>query len=590
MDRVREDANVHRHALPDSARPPAEPASIDLETHARHPLLVPAAIALMVCVAVLVVLNLTGSATERLMWQHWLLIALIALFSGFCGFSLKRGAHASSSSEPETDLAADTTTVPMKDWARLEEMAELTTALDAAVAANSAKSRFLANVSHEIRSPLNAIYGYAQLVERGADVDPQHAARVIRRSSEHLTNLVEGLLDLASVEQGVIRIDTGVVRAAALVQQVADMFAPLAAQKGLGFHCILPDRMPEFVRMDERRVRQALINLVSNAVKFTQTGEVSLRFAWTSQIATFEVRDTGPGIAQDRQEAIFSPYVRAGEDGAVDAPQDGAGLGLAITSAIARMLGGDLQVESAPGKGSTFRIKMMAPQVSGLVDRSAERSRPIGYMGPIRSILLVDDDRDHLAVLRTALGEVGFDVALASDGQTALALAGADAAKGRFDVAVLDVSMPGMTGWEVAAHLRAIHGKSLKIMMLSANAEERHGRAGQVADHDAFLLKPVELGSLLDAIGRQLDLSWNYPQPAAEEVDAEAASTSVSEIAREHAERLKTLVRIGHVRALEGEIRALEQADPAAGPLVAKLYACLDRFDLAAMGQTLEEL
>ncbi|NLR70258.1 response regulator [Novosphingobium sp. ERN07] len=467
-----------------------------------------------------------------------------------------------------------------------EQMAQLASELEAAEAANAAKSRFLANVSHEIRSPLNAIYGYAQLVERGAEVDPQHAARVIRRSAEHLTNLVEGLLDLASVEQGVIRVDSGVVRAGGLVQQVADMFAPLAAQKGLAFHCDLPDRLPEFVRMDERRVRQALINLVSNAVKFTEAGEVTLAFRWSGQMATFEVRDTGPGIADDRRDAIFAPYVR---DGAAQ-PQEGAGLGLAITSAIVRMLGGDLQLESTPGVGSTFRIVIMAPQVSGFVDRAADLVRPSGYAGPVRSLLLVDDDRDHLAVLRTALGEVGFEVSLASDGPTALALAGSAAAQGRFDAAVLDVSMPGMTGWEVAAHLRAVHGPALKILMLSANAEERHGLAGQAADHDAFLLKPVELGGLIDAIGRQLGLAWVYPQVASPAERPAEAAARISDAAREHAERLKSLVRIGHVRALEGEIRALEQADAAAAPLVAKLYACLDRFDLAAMGKTLEEL
>lgn len=472
------------------------------------------------------------------------------------------------------------------------QMAQMASDLQAAEAANAAKSRFLANVSHEIRSPLNAIYGYAQLVERGADVDPQHAARVIRRSAEHLTNLVEGLLDLASVEQGVVRVDSGVVRAGALVQQVAEMFAPLAIQKGLTFTCELPERLPEFVRMDERRVRQALINLVSNAVKFTDAGEVTLTFKWASEMATFEVRDTGPGIAEDRRIAIFAPYVRASvadpQEGA--GVQAGAGLGLAITSAIVRMLGGDLQLESAPGKGSTFRIVIMAPQVSGFVDRTAERLRPTGYAGPVRSILLVDDDRDHLAVLRTALGEVGFEVALASDGPTALALAGDAAAMGRFDAAVLDVSMPGMTGWEVAAHLRAVHGAALKILMLSANADERHGLAGQAADHDAFLLKPVELGGLLDTVGRQLGLEWTYPPQLDVSGGPAPDAVAISEAAREHAERLKSLVRIGHVRALEGEIRALEQADPAAAPLVAKLYACLDRFDLAAMAKTLEEL
>ncbi|MFY7835325.1 MAG: hybrid sensor histidine kinase/response regulator [Novosphingobium sp.] len=507
-------------------------------------------------------------------WLQWMALGgVLALAALILWQGARAGRESGSGSEQQAGAEHD-------------EIARLASELQAAEAANAAKSRFLANVSHEIRSPLNAIYGYAQLVERGAEVDPQHAARVIRRSAEHLTNLVEGLLDLASVEQGVVRVDSGVVRAGALVQQVAEMFAPLAAQKGLAFKCELPDRLPEFVRMDERRVRQALINLVSNAVKFTEAGEVALAFRWSGQMAVFEVRDTGPGIADDRREAIFAPYVR---DDAAE-PQEGAGLGLAITSAIVRMLGGDLQLESAPGMGSVFRIVMMAPQVSGFVDRAAELVRPSGYAGPVRSILLVDDDRDHLAVLRTALGEVGFEVSLASDGPTALALAGDAAAQGRFDAAVLDVSMPGMTGWDVAAHLRAVHGPALKILMLSANADERHGLAGQAADHDAFLLKPVELGGLIDAIGRQLGLSWVYPQAASPGHRPPDAAAAISDATREHAERLKSLVRIGHVRALEGEIRALEQADAAAAPLVAKLYACLDRFDLAAMGKTLEEL
>lgn len=276
---------------------------------------------------------------------------------------------------------------------------DLRARLAAAEAANCAKSRFLANVSHEIRSPLNAIYGYAQLVERGAGVDPQDAARVIRRSAEHLTNLVEGLLDIASVEQGVVRIDNGVIRLGCLVEQVAEMFGPLARQKGLEFSCELPGRLPEFVRMDERRVRQALINLVSNAVKFTQAGSIRLVLKWSSQMATFEIRDTGPGIAPERQQRIFAPYER--DDAEAEVERVGAGLGLAITSAVVRMLGGDLALDSRVGEGSCFSIRLMAPQVSGLVDRASERARPTGYRGERRSILLVDDDLDHLGVLRT---------------------------------------------------------------------------------------------------------------------------------------------------------------------------------------------
>lgn len=464
-----------------------------------------------------------------------------------------------------------------------DEIADLRSRLAIAEAANEAKSRFLANVSHEIRSPLNAIYGYAQLVERGADVDPLTAARVIRRSAEHLTNLVEGLLDIASVEQGVVRVDNGVVRLGSLIEQVAEMFAPLAAHKGLEFRCELPGKLPEFVRLDERRVRQALINLVSNAVKFTQRGEVRLALRWSGQIATIEVHDTGPGIAPERHEQIFAPYERA--DGPSDAEKAGAGLGLAITRAIVSMLGGDLKLESVPGQFTCFTIRLMAPQVSGLVDHAAEKVRPIGYKGRRRAVLLVDDDADHLCVLHTTLAEVGFDVVQASDGVAALKLAKAR----QFDAAICDVSMPGMSGWDVAESLRAIFGRGFSILMLSANAYQRHGLSGQEASHDAFLLKPIDLSALLDAVGRHLQIDWVMPDADKASSDVSPAK-SISPVVREHLERLKSLVQIGHVRALEGEIKALEAADPAARHLADSLLDCLDRFDLARLSRILEDL
>lgn len=458
--------------------------------------------------------------------------------------------------------------------------------LEAAQSASAAKSRYLANVSHEIRSPLNAIYGYAQLIEQEASVEPKDAARVIRRSAEHLTNLVEGLLDIASVEQGVVRIDSAVVRLAPLVEQVAEMFRPQAEQKGLIFRCELPDRLPEFVRMDTRRVRQVLINLVSNAVKFTDRGEVVLALNWSGQTATFEVRDTGPGISEAQQEQVFAPYERSGNT--PHSGNAGAGLGLAISRAIVQMLGGDLQVESVAGQGSSFKLRLLMPQVSGFVEsKPGAVLRPTGYTGKRRSLLLVDDNPDHLSLLRNALGELGFEIAHASDGHTALAMA----ERGQFDAVILDVSMPGISGWETAAHLRAVHGRSIAILMLSANADERHGLDGQVANHDHFLLKPIDLSVLIDVLGRLLVLPWIWPKQATPFLDVDApAGLTLSDAARAHTEKLQSLLRIGHVRAMEEEIRNLERADPNAAALVAKLYDCLDRFDLTALGQALEDL
>jgi len=153
------------------------------------------------------------------------------------------------------------------------------------------------------------------------------------------------------------------------------------------------------------------------------------------------------------------------------------------------------------------------------------------------------------------------------------------------------VSMPGMSGWDVAAHLRAVHGKALAILMLSANAEERNGLDGQAPDHDEFLLKPIDLSVLIDSLGRHLALDWIWPERGDEYLAGPASEfLPLSEKAMDHVERIRSIVRTGHVRALEGEIRSLELADPEAAPLVARLYACLDRFDLAAISRILEEI
>lgn len=462
------------------------------------------------------------------------------------------------------------------------ELVDLLRDKEAAEAANAAKSRYLANVSHEIRSPLNAIYGYAQLVEHEAGVDPQEAARVIRRSAEHLTNLVEGLLDISLVENGVLRVNSEVVRLPALIDQIVSMFRPSAAVKGLAFRCELPERLPEFVRTDQKRLRQVLINLLSNAIKFTEAGTVTLRVAWSGQTAVFEVIDTGPGIAEADRERIFTRYERVGDTGR---PQDGAGLGLAITRAILQILGGTLELDSTPGQGSCFRVRLMLGHVAGYRETSASTRRVIGYEGRRRSVLVTDDDPEQRALMRRVLEGIGFEVTLAPDGATALALCDARA----FDLVLLDVSMPGLSGWEVAAQLRRTQDHAMGVIMLSANAHERHGPDTGARDHDQFLVKPIEFGALVDAVGARLKLEWIYEGDAPAEAGGSPAML-LSEIAREHVEKLRELLRIGHVRGMEAEIRKLEAAQPDARELVEALYNCLDRFDLSGLAKTLEGL
>jgi signal transduction histidine kinase/DNA-binding response OmpR family regulator len=460
--------------------------------------------------------------------------------------------------------------------------------LRAAQTANLAKSRYLANVSHEIRSPLNAIYGYAQLVERDDGVCAKEAARVIRRCAEHMVSLVEGLLDVSQVEHGVLRVRSEDVRLPQFLDQIVSMMRPAAAARGLKFEFRPAGRLPEMVRMDPSRLRQILINLISNAIKFTDLGSVTLAVSYSGQIARFEVIDTGPGISEDELARVFDPFERGDDEDKHNRP--GAGLGLTISRAIVEILGGELSVESEAGAGSTFRVTMMLGEVAGTLETAAVPGLLAGYEGRRRSILVVDDDAEQRTVIDRFLTTLGFAVSAVPNGETAIALAGTRS----FELAILDISMPGLSGWETALGLREIAGQDLRILMLSANAQEFHRPEFHQPVHDFFLTKPIDFNTLTEAIGGLLELSWKREQPRDESGPAAIAaplrsgSVELSAAALAHVDRLRELLRIGYVRGIEAEIRALAATSPDAAPIAAQLFDCLDRFDLAGMSRVLE--
>lgn len=456
--------------------------------------------------------------------------------------------------------------------------AELQTAKDSAEAANAAKSRYLLSVSHEIRSPLNSIYGYAQLMERGHDVTPDQAAKVIRRSAEHLTNLVEGLLDISQVESGVLRISSDTVRLSVLLDQIANMFQPQAQAKGLRFVYERPERLPEFVRTDQKRLRQILINLLSNAIKFTQSGSVTFRIQYRSQLATFEIVDSGIGISADDIARIFDPFERGSDPTALR--QKGVGLGLPITQALTRILGGDLALESEPGRGSRFTVRLMLGEVTTVAPDSAPAESISGYQGRRRTVLLIDDDANQITVLRSLLEPLGFTVHGALNGREGLAIA----AREKPDLALLDISMPGESGWDVCRQLRADHGRAIRIVMVSANAHE-FSRGGEgYADHDNFLMKPVDLGALLDVVADQLDLSWTGQGREPEMVPPVRDQLPyVPELAASYLAEIEQKALIGHVRGVEAKIGEMQAAVPDSEALAQRLLACLDQFDIKGL-------
>ncbi len=465
----------------------------------------------------------------------------------------------------------------------------------AAETANLAKSRYLANVSHEIRSPLNAIYGYAQLVERNDGVGAQEAAVVIRRCSEHITSLVEALLDISQVENGVIRVKPEPVKLDQFIDQIQRMVRPSATAKGLDFELEMQGRIPAVVRMDASRLRQVLLNLLFNAIKYTDHGSVTLALRYSAQMATFEVRDTGPGIRAEDQRAIFEPFERGGDEALKARP--GVGLGLSIARAIVDMLGGKLDLASSSPEGTVFRVVMMLGEVNAPaatpVNQARARREVSGYLGRRRSILLCDDDAEQRKFLSELLTSLGFHVEAAPNGETAAALVeGEGGEKHTFDLAILDISLPGISGWETAARIRAALGEDIRILMLSANAQEFHRPETAVPVHDHFLVKPVEFNALIETIGGLLDLAWGVEsdgaRPAAPAAPKLAAPTTVDGEAATHVLRIRELLRIGYVRGIEQEIRHLAD-QPGTTELATKLYACLDRFDLPGMARILEE-
>jgi signal transduction histidine kinase/purine-cytosine permease-like protein len=328
--------------------------------------------------------------------------------------------------------------------------AALQKAKEAAEAANLAKSRYVIGISHELRSPLNAILGYAQLLERDTAIPERRrdGLRTIRRSGEHLAALIEGLLDISKIEAGRIELYRDEVRLPEFLEQIVQMLRLQAEAKSIAFTFDAPPRLPEIVHTDERRLRQILINLLSNAIKFTRSGNVVFRLRFRSDVADFEIIDTGIGIAADDLARVFEPFQRGANSHAPSTP--GVGLGLTITKTLTEVMGGEITVRSRLGEGSTFRVRLLlsgkghAPAVvERRITGRADAARPL-------RVLVADDDATHRALVADLLEPLGFSVRLAPDGTHALMLAAEEAP----DLFLLDIAMPGMTGWELARRRR----------------------------------------------------------------------------------------------------------------------------------------
>ena len=453
-------------------------------------------------------------------------------------------------------------------------------AKETAEAANDAKSRYLVGISHELRTPLNAILGYAQLLENDPSM-PEHrrpGVKIIRRSSEHLADLIEGLLDISKIEAGRLVIERRETDFSELLEQMANIFRMEAKEKGLAFRFEPAVELPRLVIADERHLRQILMNLLSNAVRYTSAGHVRFKIDHKTDIATILIEDSGRGIPKAAQERIFEPFERLDDP---NMPVPGTGLGLTIVKLLVDMQGGDLHLESTPGKGTSFRVRLMLPRIDYTI--SAEpKKRIFGYRGDRRRILVVDDNREHRRLLEDLLRPLGFDLALAESGEAALSIA--DAVD--IDLALVDVAMPGMSGWTLATILRRDRALSLPIIMVSAHAGDAGRARDRVADHDNFLTKPVNIDQLLALLERYLKLSWIHD----EEISADDRNRQqVARPAPDVLERMQAMIEIGHVRGAERLLDEIAITEHGIDRFVEEARLRLAEVDLAGLTSLIRE-
>jgi signal transduction histidine kinase len=382
-----------------------------------------------------------------------------------------------------------------------EKLAELQLAKEAAEAANRLKSSFLANMSHEIRTPLGAMIGFAELLEEGR-VSPEEKAefpRIIRQNGQSLLRLLDDVLDLSKVEAGRLEIEKIVFSPRELITEVLDLLRQSAEQKGIEMEMFLSPEVPERVISDPTRLRQILMNIIGNAIKFTRAGRVCVRARPSPHDRLrFEVEDTGVGIDGATAERLFRSFVQA--DNSTTRKFGGTGLGLALSRRLAQRLGGDVRlVHSAPGEGSCFEILVEAAPYHVPESRRAELAFHSDSPHPLKglNVLLVEDSEDNRFLIEQALRRHGAAVEFACDG-----LAGVNkAVEGAFDLVLMDIQMPVLDGYGATKRLREL-GYFKPVIALTAHAMAEERERCLSAGCDEHLPKPIDWPLLVDMINR----------------------------------------------------------------------------------------
>lgn len=415
--------------------------------------------------------------------------------------------------ERTQELTSIVKSLNMEVEMRREVQIELKKAMVSAEKANRAKSDFLANMSHDLRTPLNAILGYVQIL-KGGQFQPEllsKALDTIHRSGEHLLNLINDILDLSKIESGKIELIPGKFSFPDFLQNIADIMMMRAQQKKINFQLKIRGTVPSIVYIDGKRLREILINLIDNAIKYTPNGKVIFEVGnrktrqreTNSENIRFRVWDTGIGISKDKLEKIFKPFFRLEE---IHSNVTGTGLGLTISKRLVSLMGGDLCVKTILGKGSIFQFKLNVPVVCDNKRKSSPRFSQISrYKGPRRKIMIVDDNRENREVFESLLEALGFKICEVSGGQECL---------DRLDefypeLIFMDLQMPKMNGFEATRKIRE-QGNNVIIIAASATASQSNRQKSKMAGCDDFIAKPIAIEEVQGLISLHLKLEWNH--------------------------------------------------------------------------------